>query len=1097
MVSRQFFQSQIIGGDNVWPKGKQEVVDMSKDLLSISELRTKWRKEQSFYEVREVGTGVEIFVKDVLKSPDVFALKVGLNSTKLEDRRNEFLEKKTSKGSRQPDITTYITPEIIIPVEVEKYKNINAGKGQLLQYQIDYEKKYGILTDGYTWQFYNNNEYREYNLDTILDDTPLFLEFWHEYIKEETYYLAFFEKRWEKSLLQETEQLPVEGYRQLFFEDITKVIRSFKNKLKIEGYLNHLPEKEKKKTAVEITYAYIIQFILYKTLVDNEFDDFPQKYESLVEAIHGYLKQKRYKDILGIIDGISAEISNNIYRPFSEEQEFIAERLREIYRETQNELSRVSPWLDIFVFIKKYNFAEVRNEIFGYIYENYLKALYEDQKKGQYFTDPAVVNFMLEQIGYEPENVRRRLRKDENSISLIDPACGSGTFLYSAVDTLVRTIGTDTEQLAKKVEELVNKNIFGLDIAEFPLYLAEMNILMRMLPLIIHEKYNNPVEKKIKVFKTRDSIAEFMDTALRNTIHDIDVAAQKNKGQGFLFKEKLDLGYASYVRDEDDLKEMKDSLEARPRCPRRRFDFVIANPPYVSYNECCKQGVLIFDLLKKQEVRLNDIYGVNLHSIPAQPKKYAPKPNLYAFFIALGLSLLKDNAKLCYIIPQTVLINSDLDVVRFHLAEYFTIEKIIAFSNNLFISRGLNQRKVVVTSSLIFVVRRKYPDKRNYVEIINCKDTSEEVETTLQNIREGKKISKKKLLQGKLLENVTNWNFIKQGKAFLDFYDMYKKTTESISIYYSHTWAKKQFGSRFYFDKGLVFAKSDIHDRPVGQANDFQLVELKSDKYLLSPVNKFVDEKNIKIPHGSQGIIAYKQKHKIVWGYMNFSHFYFSSNKIVIPYNFVIISSNCKHELLYLVSLLNSRVTTLLISQLFRIEKEAKLKILLGIKLIKEHIKIPRITEDNQPVKEEVIRATEQMLALEEVKLADLVDFSKVMMQKFDAVSVKADNLILHKDKKERNLKIKSNKALVQKTTADKYGSDELQFEPGNITLSELKSLPAIDFEKQTALKDYIDDLVFTLYFNIRLTKIGLNYAAEIKKLCQNNRFYQVLNKPS
>ena len=249
-----------------------------------------------------------------------------------------------------------------------------------------------------------------------------------------------------------------------------------------------MPEKERRKTAVEITYAYIIQFILYKTLVDNLFDDFPKKYETLVEAVHGHLKENEFKDILGIIDGISADISKNIYRPFSEEQEFIRKKLWDILHKPLSELHDVSPWLDIFVFIKKYNFAEIRNEIFGYIYENYLKALYEDQKKGQYFTDPAVVNFMLEQIGWVAENLKDRLAKDENSISLIDPACGSGTFLYSTVDTLVRTIGADTEQLAQKAEELINKNIFGLDIAEFPLYLAEMNILMRILPLIINEK---------------------------------------------------------------------------------------------------------------------------------------------------------------------------------------------------------------------------------------------------------------------------------------------------------------------------------------------------------------------------------------------------------------------------------------------------------------------------------------------------------------------------------------------------------------------------------------------------------------------------------
>jgi len=116
---------------------------MSKGLLFIPELRTKWRKEKTFYEVREVGTGVQIFVKDVLKSPEVFALKVGLNSTKLEDRKNEFLEEKTSKGRNQPDITIFITPQIKIPVEVERYKNIDAGRSQLFQYQIDLDKKYG------------------------------------------------------------------------------------------------------------------------------------------------------------------------------------------------------------------------------------------------------------------------------------------------------------------------------------------------------------------------------------------------------------------------------------------------------------------------------------------------------------------------------------------------------------------------------------------------------------------------------------------------------------------------------------------------------------------------------------------------------------------------------------------------------------------------------------------------------------------------------------------------------------------------------------------------------------------------------------------
>ncbi len=1075
---------------------------MSETQMSIPELRTKWRKEKSFYEAGEVGTGVEIFVKDVLKSPDVFALKVGLNSTKLENRKSEFLEKKTSKGSRQPDITIFITPEIIIPVEVERYGNINAGKAQLLQYQVDYDKKYGIkkygiLTDGYAWQFYNNNEYREFTLDTILDNTTLFLEFWQEYIKPEKYYLSFFEKRWQHSLLQETEELPVEENRKLFFEDITNLIGSLKSKLQIEGYLNHLPKKEKSKTAVEITYAYIIQFILYKTLVDNEFDEFPKEYETLVEAIHSHLKENRFKDILGVIDGISDEISKNIYRPFSKEQEFIRNKLWDILHTPLSELHDVSPWLDIFVFIKKYNFAEARNEIFGYIYENYLKALYEDEKKGQYYTDPTVVNFMLEQIGYTPENLRERISPDGNTISLIDPACGSGTFLYSAVDALIAAIGHDTEQRAKRVEDIVNKDIFGLDIAEFPLYLAEMNILMRMLLLIINEKYNNPVEKKIKVFKTRDSIAEFMDTSLRNTLHDIDVAAQKNNGQGFLFKEKLDLGYASYVRDEDDLKEMKDSLETWPHCPRRRFDFVIANPPYVGYNESSKQGVLIFDLLKKREVKLNNIYGVNLHSIPARHKKYAPKPNLYAFFVALGLAMLKDNAKLCYIIPQTILTAGDLDVLRYHLAKYTTIEKIITFSGKMFIGRGIEQNKPVATSSLIIVVRRCQPDRGNYVEIINCKDTRDELETTLQNIREGRKISKKKLLQGKLLENVTNWNFIKQEKSFLDFYEAYKQRAEEISIYYDHALAEHQFRNRFYFDGGGNISEKLVTKNPSG---NYEIFDYKNNDYTMLSVtpSKSYYPKNalVAFPQGSQGIVTFEQKHKIIWRTRDLVQFQFSERDLLLVSNqSLIISSNSKGEILYLLALLNSRVNRLILEK--NLLQEHEHTFLVAITSIKEYIRVPRISEANQIVKDEIIKSAEEMLTLEKVKLSDLVDFSGVMMQRFDAVSVRENSFVLYKDKKEIKLKIKSGKGLVERAIADKYGGDELGFEGKKITLSELKSLPAIDFERQAESKDYVDDLVFSLYFNIPLAKVGLNYRYDVKKVCKKNRFYNLANTSS
>jgi len=1056
--------------------------------MTLKELKNTWNKEKEAYKTQEVGSGVQIFVKDVFYSENIFDLKKGLKSTSLEKRKNEFLEEEKTKAQRTADIVIYISQEIVIPVEVEKYQNIEAGKEQLLQYQIDLDKKYGILTDGFTWRFYNNNIFREFNLNQIVDETELFLEFWKEYIKPEFYYLFFFEPSGQLQIIKQ-EKLPVEQNRQMFFGDITKLIRGFNNKLQVEGYFNGLDKKTKTKMAVEITYAYIIQFILYKTLVDNDFGKFKKEFENIVEAIHKSLKEKRYKEILGVIDGISAQISKNIYRPFSKEQGVINQTLLQLYRNVENKLSDVSPWLDIFVFIKKYNFANIENEIFGYIYENYLKELYAEGKKGQYFTDPAVVNFMLQQIGFTPDEIEKNYKNDKNSISLIDPACGSGTFLYSAVNQIIKAFGNHSEDRSKQIEEIVNNNIFGLDIEEFPLYLAEMSILMRMLPLIITETYNNPVDKKIKLFFTKDSIAEFIHSGIDKQTEDEFIRG----GQKRLGLPEQEPEVKSFMREQSDIQEMKDSLLEDNKIPRRRFDYVIGNPPYISFKECSKQKILFIELMKQKKIRMNNIYGVNLHSVPNNPKKYAPNPNIYAFFIALGIALLKDEGKLCYIIPQTILTAGDLDVLRYHLAKFTTIEKIITFSGKMFIGRGLKQNKPVPTSSLIFVFNRRIPSTLNKVEIINYKDPNDTIEETLHNLLIGKKISKKIILQEKLSQNVINWNFIKQSKKFLDFYEEYQRNTNDISIYYKHILAEQKFGNRFYFDRGLKYPKNKINNDLKNNNSKKYFIAINNKKGLKTLASQdFIDNQLLDFPFGSQGEIVYKQKYKIVWSYINYDCFRFSEEDIMINYNNVLISSDNKKELLYLLSILNSSLLTKILDSFFRNENEKD--ILIGIKTIKEFVRIPKIGDDNQPIKDELIERTEEMLALEEKRLSDFVDFSKVMFQKFDRVLVEGNDLILEKDDERIKLAIKENQGSVKKSLNERYGKQIIELKKQKISLSELKDLPIIDYEKQQKIKDYLDDLVFALYFNIGLEKLGLNQAEKIQAKCSRNPYYKLVN---
>jgi hypothetical protein len=1048
--------------------------------MNIVELKKLWDKEKEAYGYKEIGDGVQKFVKEVLKSSEIFELKEGLNSTPLEKRKYEFKEEEIKKV-RHADVVIFINQDIIIPVEVEKYKNIKAGERQILQYQLDWDKKYGILTDGYTWRFYNNNIYKSFSLDEILANVADFLDFWKEYIKPEFYYLSFFEAQSQKTLLKMSQSLLVEDDQSLFFEDVTKLIAGFKNKLRIEGYFASWEKKEREKKAVEITYAYIVQFILYKTLVDNAFEPFDKEFAIITEKIHSNLKTKSYKEILGLIDRISNQISENVYHPFSEEQKVINEKLKNLSQALENQLADISPWLDIFIFVKKYDFKNIKNEIFGYIYENYLKELYEESQKGQYFTDPAVVNFMLGEVGYSNNELKERLNRGEDRISVIDPACGSGTFLYSAVDRIISAVPDGSRPSSKHIEELVNSNIFGLDIEEFPLYLAEMSIIMRMLQLIINEKYNNPIDKKIKVFKTKDSIAEFLDTPV-------------GTGQSAL-SSSLTMGYDSYVRDEKDLAEMKSSLKGNNQIPRRRFDYVIANPPYIGYNKSSASGLESFKLIKKGKLKLNNIYGVNLHSIPNNPKRYRPNPNLFSFFIALGLALLKRNGKICYIIPQTVLINPDLDVIRYHLSKFTNIKKIIIFNGKMFVGRGLDQNRAVPTSSLIFVAENTLPTDENKIEIIKYNHIDESIKDIIENIQKNKNIDKRMVLQKDLLENVSNWNFIKQDEKAIEFYNEYNKISEDMSEYYEHTIAESKFGVRFYFDGGYSIDEREALEEQIGKKGTYYVFPKLDDKFwtIKETVGYWPNERNSKeklfidLRQGNQGYGLLDSKYKIIWSYNNTTKFFFTDLPVIWARNKLLaIGSNNQSELYYLFAILNSKITSYILQKFIKIEDEDTRTILVSLQIIKEQIRLPRINAKNQKIKVEIVNAVKDLLELEGKTLSDCVDFSGLLIQKFDSVYLDDDFLVLKKDSDIIKKKIRVDSNLIKNSLSALESSE-------SISLMQIKQLKVIDTEGQSRIKAYVDDLVFALYFQIDLKHIGLKYAKEIQGECEAKKAYKLL----
>ena len=250
------------------------------------------------------------------------------------------------------------------------------------------------------------------------------------------------------------------------------------------------------------------------------------------------------------------------------------------------------------------------------------------------------------------------------------------------------------------------------------------------------------------------------------------------------------------------------------------------------------------------------------------------------------------------------------------------------------------------------------------------------------------------------------------------------------------------------------------------------------------------DTSKIKLTQNSQGYVTLEQKHKIVWRVKNPDRFCYTDRSIIFYMGkAAIICSNYKEEILYLLSLLNSFVLNMVFE--LNLKSKNEKEYLIPIKGIKEYFRVPLISEKNQSLKDEVIKLTEEMLDLEDVQLQDIVDFSDITRQKFDHVEVRGNGLVLEKSGQEYIAPIKSKKDVVRAVIKEQYGDKELV--PGEVVLSELKHLMAIDRELQGSLKDYIDDLVFALYFDVPIKKVGLKEAGQIKELCRKNEFYDYI----
>jgi type I restriction enzyme M protein len=308
--------------------------------------------------------------------------------------------------------------------------------------------------------------------------------------------------------------------------------------------------------------------------------------------------------------------------------------------------------------LSRFNFAGVDSDIIGTIYNTYVNRK-EKREKGQYYTPPAIVNYILDSVGYSGAAMIGSNKR------LIDPACGSGSFLVTAAKRFVAAYKKTGDYIDDPVAVLdrLQQNLFGFDLNPFACYLAEVNLLIQVLDLVklAHDAGKRPKIERFHIYNV-DALAR--PTGKYYYAHFNTLLAQEN----------------------DTVEQIKSRAPNTPFA--NGFAFVVANPPYGA--------------------TLSDEYKDTLRSEWADV--FYGQPDTYTFFLKLGLELLANNGKLGFITPNTYLMGTHTAVLRNKLFTLGCIEQIVDLPQGIW-------PDVNVDCVLLFLAAEVDEEKRKAQEV--------------------------------------------------------------------------------------------------------------------------------------------------------------------------------------------------------------------------------------------------------------------------------------------------------------------------------------------------------------------------------------------
>jgi len=669
--------------------------------------------------------------------------------------------------------------------------------------------------------------------------------------------------------------------------------------------------------------------------------------------------------------------------------------------------------------------VSVDPEMLGKVFENLLP---ENLRKGQgaYYTPREIVHYMCQEslISYlatetnvEIEKIRDlvvtkhfdgkgsvdRIRRALQEIKVCDPACGSGAFLVGMLNEIVHTkhILNPNKIEYQLKKDTIENNIYGVDIDPGAVEISRLRLWLSLVVDYELEEIEPLPNLDFKITCSnslipleREGQAEFGDDLdLEQKIKDI--RDRYFNTSSLRIKEKMKKDYEKLLNKRSLFisKGQSQLLTYHPfnhsniaqffdsdfMFGVKSFDIVIANPPYVSINELSRQKNALINYLKSDSASLGNFLGINLHSIPGNPKKYPPKPNLYAFFFVLANKLIKNNGFIVFIVPKGVLTAKDLDTLRYFFLNENKISQLLLFKERVFSNRETTAGEVA-TSSLIIVLKKSKSAKEDSIKVANI------------SLDEIDRINFSSIDSHVLQENIVNWNFLTLDATSLKVMKKYN-SHQGAEVYYEHANPNKSSKYNFYFDVGYILSKDLIIQEVSSKERDkfYNLFDFQGLKnYVLRPSYFYPkDRRGIELTKNSQGYIVLEQKYKIIWSVKNPQNFCFSDDDIIFHMGkAAIIASDDQKEMLYLFSLLNSNLSWYIFSLFLKTEGEKDF--LVPISAIKIYFKIPKINKINEVLKEKLINIVEKLLMLDKNNSVD----STIKQAKFNEYECQINQLV-------------------------------------------------------------------------------------------------------